>query len=463
MNKTYIIPFIILTLVLSGCSLGLQEMSRVKYTCQAPPTGITATAGSNAYDVKLALAGSTTEVAEVVWTVSKGASTQSQTIKTSPFGYTFSLATSGTYNVTAVVKNICGETSTLQSTYNAACTQATSLTAANGSVPLSVALSLNGNLNDIAKVEWSISKGGVVVDSSTQRASPFAFTTKAIALTSYEGKLDVSAKVTTSCAGVYTLTGTYDYFFVDVVSVIGGTFAMGSNVNANEQPVHNVTVNSFYMGKYEVTVAEFRRFIEATGYITDAEKIGNSYAYFNNTWQYKSGVNWRYNAVGIVRSTTEDKHPVIHISWNDAVAYCTWLSNKTGKTYRLPTEAEWEYAARGGINSKGYTYSGSNSIDEVAWYSSNANSATHEVGLKKANELGLYDMSGNVWEFCSDWYGAYSSSSSSNPTGPGSGTYRVFRGDCWSNNAPGSRVALRGYTTPETRNSGYGFRIVLIP
>ncbi len=375
----------------------------------------------------------------------------------------------GTYTVSAVVKNVCGETRTLPSTtYNAACTQANSITAVNGITPNTIALSLNGALNDISKVEWSISKDGTVVYSGTKEASSFSIDEAKPDEKTSNGNLDVSAKITTSCATTYTLTSTYDYFFVDVAHVKGGTFSMGSATgNTDERPVHDVTVNSFYLGKYEVTVDEFRRFVEANNYRTDAEKPGgSSYALFNGTWGYWPEVNWRCNVVGTLRIITEGKHPVIHVSWNDANKYCEWLTKKTGRTCRLPTEAEWEYAARGGLINENYTYAGSNKIDEAAWYFSNASLATHEVGLKKANALGLYDMTGNVSEFCNDWYDEnyYSSSPLNNPTGPSSSrSYRAVRSGSWYDLAKDSRVTYRGRGTLDRSSCWIGFRVVLEP
>ena len=138
------------------------------------------------------------------------------------------------------------------------------------------------------------------------------------------------------------------------------------------------------------------------------------------------------------------------------------LNAITGKTFRLPTEAEWEYAARGGSKSKDYKYSGSNNIDDVAWYDGNSSYKTHEVGTKAPNELGLYDMSGNVWEWCSDWYGEYSSSTQTNPTGPTSGSYRVLRGGSWDSYAEFCRVSYRSSYTPADRYSYNGLRLVCL-
>jgi formylglycine-generating enzyme required for sulfatase activity len=159
----------------------------------------------------------------------------------------------------------------------------------------------------------------------------------------------------------------------------------------------------------------------------------------------------------------KDTHPMVNINYNDANAYCNWLSEKTGKDYRLPTEAEWEFAARGGNNSNNYTYSGSNDLEEVGWSTDNSGSSTQACGRKKPNELGLYDLSGNVWEWCKDWYDSnyYSNSPSSNPRGPSSGSDRVLRGGCWYYPATDCRVANRSYRDPTNRYIHYGFRVVL--
>ncbi|MDD3153085.1 MAG: SUMF1/EgtB/PvdO family nonheme iron enzyme, partial [Bacteroidales bacterium] len=138
------------------------------------------------------------------------------------------------------------------------------------------------------------------------------------------------------------------------------------------------------------------------------------------------------------------------------------LNAKTGKTFRLPTEAEWEYAARGGNKSNGYKYSGGNILVHVAWCNDNSNSKAHTVGTRRANELGIYDMSGNVLEWCSDWYGSYSSGSQTNPTGPSSGSIRVLRGGSWSSSARYCRVSNRYCDGPDSRNSNYGFRLILV-
>jgi formylglycine-generating enzyme required for sulfatase activity len=248
----------------------------------------------------------------------------------------------------------------------------------------------------------------------------------------------------------------------EMVFVKGGTFQMGiEDGGDDEKPIHSITVSDFYIGKYEVTVAEFEKFIKAAGYKTDAEKEGYSYIWIDK-WEKMEGVYWKYDAEGNQKLRSDYNHPVIHVSWNDATAYCKWLKETTGKGYRLPTEAEWQYAAGGGNKSKGYTYSGSNTIGNVAWYYKNSDSKTHPVGQKSSNELGIYDMSGNVWEWCSDWYGSdyYKNSSSNNPKGANSGTYRVLRGGAWDGSPASCRIADRSISTPAYRYNNVGFRVV---
>ena len=207
---------------------------------------------------------------------------------------------------------------------------------------------------------------------------------------------------------------------------MGATSEQGSDADTDEKPVHNVTLSDYYMGETEVT---------------------------QELWQAVMGTN-PSNSKG-------NKKPVEQVSWNDCQEFITKLNNLTGKNFRLPTEAEWEYAARGGNKSKGYKYSGSNTIDNVAWYTSNSSSQTHDVKTKQANELGIYDMSGNVYEWCQDWYGSYSSGSQTNPTGPASGSYRVFRGGSWSYGAEYCRVSIRSYYNPDGSYNDLGLRLSL--
>jgi formylglycine-generating enzyme len=189
----------------------------------------------------------------------------------------------------------------------------------------------------------------------------------------------------------------------NMVFIKGGTFQMGSSDGeSNEQPVHEVRVSDFFMGKYEVTVAEFRQFVEAENYKTDADKDGGSYMWTGSNWEKKAGISWQNDAEG---KPAQDNYPVLHISWDDATVYCAWLSRTTGKKYRLPTEAEWEYAAKGGANQKWAGTNEENSLYRYANYnesgSKDGKTYTSSVGSYQPNPFGLYDMSGNVWEWCS--------------------------------------------------------------
>ena len=229
-----------------------------------------------------------------------------------------------------------------------------------------------------------------------------------------------------------------------MVSVQGGSFRMGSNDGrSHEKPIHEVIVSSFWIGKYQVTQKEWK------------EVMGNNPS------------NWQ-----------DDNLPVENVSWYDAVEYCNRRSIQEGLTpcysgkgsgitcdwnangYRLPTEAEWEYAARGGHKSKGFVYSGSDDINEVAWHEGNSDRRTHNVGDKNSNELGIHDMSGNVWEWCWDWYAGsyYKKSPSINPKGPNSGSYRVLRGGSWSN-LDLCRVSNRSNSKPISNSRNHGFRV----
>ena len=220
----------------------------------------------------------------------------------------------------------------------------------------------------------------------------------------------------------------------EMVFVKGGTFTMGatseqgSDVDDNEKPTHSVTLSDYYIGKYEVTQAQWRAVMG------------------NNPSNFKG-----------------DNLPVENVSWDDIQVFIQKLNERTGKNFRLPTEAEWEYAARGGSQSKGYKYSGSNTLDDVAWYYDNTCVKTYPVGQKQPNELGIYDMSGNVLEWCQDWYDSYSSSSQTNPTGPSSGSRHVLRGGSWNYDAGDCRVSTRGSRNPSNCSYNYGFRLVCSP
>ena len=237
----------------------------------------------------------------------------------------------------------------------------------------------------------------------------------------------------------------------DMMYIEGGTFQMGSNDGEDdEKPVHTVTVDGFYMDKYEVTNEQFCKFLNKKG----KHKEG---FFFKKTWlDIKRGSCKIEKGIKYRPKKGFENHPVIEVTWYGAKAYAEWA----GK--RLATEVEWEYAARGGDKSRGYKYSGSNNPGEVAWYEDNSGGKTHPVWQKKPNELGLYDMSGNVWEWCSDWYGEdyYRKSPSKNPTGPESGSTRVLRGGSKGNDEYDVRAAIRGSNPPTNSDDYVGFRCV---
>ncbi|MBQ3732216.1 MAG: formylglycine-generating enzyme family protein, partial [Muribaculaceae bacterium] len=239
--------------------------------------------------------------------------------------------------------------------------------------------------------------------------------------------------------GMFTVNGVS----FQMVALEGGTFTMGVDsatvdmglANADEMPAHEVTLSPYSIGQTEVTQELW-------------------YAVMGT---YPSGF------------TGNMQRPVEQVSWDECQQFITRLNAITGKTFRLPTEAEWEYAARGGVKAQGMTYAGSDNLDEVAWYYNNsyavgtgsADYGTHAVGSKHGNELGLYDMTGNVFEWCSDWYGPYNEEAQVNPTGPESGVRRVTRGGGWFSLPTESRVTFRNYEAPGSRNYSLGFRLAL--
>ena len=219
-----------------------------------------------------------------------------------------------------------------------------------------------------------------------------------------------------------------------MMPVEAGTFTMGAteeqqSPESDEKPAHSVTItDDYYMGETEVT----QELWEAV--------MGNNPSKFSGS-----------------------TNPVEQVSWDDCQEFIKKLNTLTGEQFRMPTEAEWEFAARGGNKSKGYQYSGSDNLDDVAWYGENwKTGSTHPVKKKASSELGIYDMSGNVWEWCLDWYGSsYSSSLQTNPTGPATGSCRVIRGGSWDDNAKACRLSRRGNIEPEDGANFLGLRLVL--
>ena len=218
-----------------------------------------------------------------------------------------------------------------------------------------------------------------------------------------------------------------------MVKIQGGTFQMGATSEQGsdaydlEKPVHSVTLSDYYIGQTEVT---------------------------QELWQAVMGSNPSY-------FTGDNQRPVESVSWDDCQEFIEKLNRLTGKNFRLPTEAEWEYAARGGNKSRGYKYSGSNNPDAVAWYDVNSGNKTHPVAQKQSNELGLYDMSGNVYEWCQDWYGDYSSNSQTNPIGASNGGFRVLRGGSYFMDRSGVRVSFRSRYMPDCGHFNDGVRLAL--
>ncbi|MDZ7620048.1 MAG: formylglycine-generating enzyme family protein [Patescibacteria group bacterium] len=269
---------------------------------------------------------------------------------------------------------------------------------------------------------------------------------------------------------------------LEMVLIPAGAFTMGDDAGLDdEKPAHKVTITKpFYLGKHEVTVEQFRRFVEATGYLTDAEKgtgFEGAFGWDREAMEFAMNAEYSWRSPGFPQSDTD---PVVNVSWNDAVAFCEWLSREEGKSYRLPTEAEWEYACRAGTTTD---YSHGDDPEGVAKVGNVADAEFAEQfpeleGLIKAsdgfvhtspagsfppNAFGLRDMHGNVWEWCADWYDPeyYALAPANDPLGPAAGEERVYRGGGWFNCTRGCRSASRSASQPENRNLTLGFRVAM--
>ncbi|MCQ2608270.1 MAG: formylglycine-generating enzyme family protein [Bacteroidales bacterium] len=249
---------------------------------------------------------------------------------------------------------------------------------------------------------------------------------------------------TTSTAQKFTVEGVE----FTMIFVKGGSFSMGATAeqvngcDRDEKPVHSVSLNNYYIGECEVTQE-----LWATIMGTTIEQQRD-----------KANPLWPLRGEG-------DNYPMYYVSYDDIQEFILRLNEKTGKTFALPTEAQWEYAARGGNKKSGYTFSGDNDLSNVGWYKGNSEEKIHPVASKVANELGIYDMSGSVWEWCADWYSidAYKAKGTVNPQGPAEGEDMVLRGGCIITEENSCRNANRGHLSPSLRNSFTGFRLVLIP
>ncbi|MEI6652049.1 MAG: SUMF1/EgtB/PvdO family nonheme iron enzyme [Chlorobiaceae bacterium] len=268
----------------------------------------------------------------------------------------------------------------------------------------------------------------------------------------------------------------------DFVRIRGGLFTMGSpegeaDRDSNDETEHQVKVSEFYLCRYAVTLAEFKKFIDESEYKTDAEKANSSRIWDGKEWKDKEGINWRHGVSGNERPPKEDNHPVLHVSWNDAVAYCKWMTEKKGKKFRLPTEAEWEYACRAKSTTPFNT--GEDLTTDQANYDGNYPYNNNQKGEYRENTVpvdsfepnawGLYNMHGNVYEWCSDWYGdkyyeeCKKKGTVENPEGAQTGSFRVLRGGYWNSYARSCRSAYRRSVTPDRRSSFVGFRLVFVP
>jgi formylglycine-generating enzyme required for sulfatase activity len=249
----------------------------------------------------------------------------------------------------------------------------------------------------------------------------------------------------------------------NLIYVKGGIYQMGSeDGESDESPIHSVKLSSFYIGKYEITVNEFIEFMNAANVedygsldgrdIIDIDDIDCPVIYEEESFKFKR-----------TKFVETETCPIVGITWHGATAYCEWLSRKTGDRYRLPTEAEWQFAARGGVESEYFIFSGSDTLNRVGWYADNSEPKVHPVGEKRPNELGIYDMSGNAWEWCLDWYKKdyYQQMEFVNPKGPERGFRRVIQGGSVLNSSNRCRSTARYNYPPNNASISNGFRVVM--
>ena len=265
---------------------------------------------------------------------------------------------------------------------------------------------------------------------------------------------------------------------ISLVPIPAGEFPMGSTESEirmlieeggkakreslfrSEGPRHRVRITRpFHLGKTSVTIGQFRQFAAATSYKTEAERDGRGgFGMVGRAWNREPKYIW---SSGAGFAATDD-HPVVNVSWNDAVEFCEWLSRKEGATYRLPTEAEWEYACRAGSDTRADLKSARSHLEKTAWYRQNSDWKIHPVAQKQPNAFGLYDMIGNMRNWCSDWFaqGYYANSPVEDPTGPATGTNRIVRGCAFHADVEFARPAMRAADPPAHRMGQLGFRVL---
>jgi formylglycine-generating enzyme required for sulfatase activity len=216
------------------------------------------------------------------------------------------------------------------------------------------------------------------------------------------------------------------------------------------------------MGAHDVTVGQFKAFVKETGHQTEAETSGEGAFVLHPNFEWKQDPRANWQSPGIEQT---DDHPVVCVSWNDARAFCDWLSAKEGKTYTLPTEAQWEYACRAGSKTRFHFGDDNLELSQHAWYNEGSEMKTYPVGQLKPNAWGLYDLHGNIWQWTADWFAAdyYQKSPREDPPGPSLGTTRVMRGGGGFTNLAAARAAFRyGEYAPSIRSTHVGFRVVLL-
>ena len=387
----------------------------------------------------------------------------------------------GTYEVTLIAEGLEEKTnSTSRSvTYEPFISVSTPTSIWEQGQPVNI--TWTDNISENVKIElYKGSSLSQTIVNSTASDGSYSYTVPSSLSADNDYHLRISS---TSNSNVYGESNVFSVINIDMVSVSGGTFEMGcksgrDDINGyscsfNETPLHSVTVSSFRMSTYEITNAQYVEFLNAVGVSANGSFNDSEFGTVEYIGMGVSDVMITHNGTSFeVRSHSTDlsNYPVIEVTWYGANAFCKWAGG------RLPTEAEWEFAARGGNSSQGYQFSGSNTVDDVAWYGGNSNSSgqsnwnsvrTHSVGTKSANELGLYDMSGNVWEWCGDWYGSYSGGAQTDPTGPSSGNYRVARSGSWLELAAEVHACLlsqlRQWPKHHEYEYGSGFRLVVLP